>query len=228
MRPWFTFIVTLIVVVALLVFILVVNFVLDNQDMFKQTFNIKLTLPFPFAKWSHTWTEIQFISIIAGSLLLGALIIVITTLGLDTKRALKIRSMRKELKQLQEALQKAQASLETQKPIREEQPPAVEEEPVEIVDSSSATPEEITKSFEDTIQKSDFLDRTKQRHEEGQSDEGIETTEPGLDREAGEAHTGDFPLDKDKKDAHETPVEAEVVEIEERPDTKQTPNTQVT
>jgi hypothetical protein len=228
MRPWFTFIVTLIVVVALLVFILVVNFVLDNQDMFKQTFNIKLTLPFPFAKWSHTWTEIQFISIIAGSLLLGALIIVMTTLGLDTKRALKIRSMRKELKQLQEALQKAQASLGTQKPIRAEQPPEVEEEPVEIVDSSSATPEEITKSFEDTIQKSDFLDRTKQRHEEGQSDKDVETTETGFDRESQEARTGYSSLEKEKKEAQETPTEAEVVEIEEQSDTKPNPNAQGT
>ncbi len=228
MRPWFTFIVTFIVVVALLVCILVVNFVLDNQEMFKQTFNIKLTLPFPFAKWSHTWTEIQFIYIIAGSLLLGALIIAITTLGLDTKRALKIRSMRKELKQLQEALQTAQASLGTQQPIRAEQSPVVEEEPVEIVDSSSATPEEITKSFEDTIQKSDFLDRTKQRYEEGQSEQDVETTETRVERESDETPLDSVPLEKAKKDAQAIPVEAEVVENEDRADTKQQPDAQMT
>jgi hypothetical protein len=223
MRPWFTFIVTFILVFALLVLLFVVNFVLTNRQVFETKFDI--IIMFPYVGWSHTWVGVQFMYIIAGSLLLGALIIAITTLGLDTKRVLKLRSMRKELKRLQEALQKAQTLPEIQKQEEEEQIPEVREEPLEFTESLSATPEDITKSFEDTIQKEEFLGRSKKRSEEEQTDRSIAESdgrskgdgeirdrETGPEQELGEEQPEDSTLDKDKKLSKETPVEAEVIE----------------
>jgi hypothetical protein len=226
MRPWFTFIVTFILVVALLVLLFVVNFVLSNREMFEAKFDV--IIPLPYVAWSHTWEGVQFMYIITGSILLGALIIAITTLGLDTKRALKLRSMRKELIRLQEALQKAQSVQEAQKPDETEQLPEVVEESVEVPDSAAITPEDITKSFEDTIQKDDFLGESNKRFEDEQREENIEgsSVQASVTEETGNEEVGteqepvkekkeDSLSDRDKKLLEETPVEAELVESEE-------------
>jgi len=188
MRPWFTFIVTFILVVALLVLLVVVNFVLANRLMFEAKFDVVMPLP----GWSHTWEGVQFMYILTGSMLLGALIIVITTLGLDTKRTLKLRSVRKELNQLQEALQKAQSLQET--PLSDEKKEQVlggAEESGALSASPSITPADITRSFEDTIQKGDFLGESKKSPADEQ------------------------PEDKVEGSLEETPIEAELVENEE-------------
>jgi hypothetical protein len=149
--------------------------------MFETSFNVIIRIP--RSGLSHTWEGVQLMGIIAASVLLGALVVAIATLGLDTKRALKLRSMRKELRRLQEALQNAQQSLQEAKmQAEEEHLPPVEEEiseeaPVEFTDSSSATPEDITKSFEDTIEKSDLLESPKKRLEEEPTDHDIEESD---------------------------------------------------
>ena len=117
------------IVSFILILLFVVNFVLTNRDMLEATFNIVIEVP--YVGWSHTWEKVQFMYIIAGSILLGALVIAISTLILDTKRTLKVRSLRKELKRLQEALQHAPQYV-VEKPDEEEQLPDVEEEPVEV------------------------------------------------------------------------------------------------
>jgi hypothetical protein len=157
MRPWFTFVVICLIVLSLLVFLFIVDFVLLNRAMFDQSFNIQIR----FLAWSHTWTEIPFMYIVAASILIGSLVIAITTLGLDTQRALKVRSLKKELKRLQQSLQEAQSNVSKASPSPEAQtvvPHVIEPSP-EVNETSSPTPNEINKSFEDVVQKSDFLER---------------------------------------------------------------------
>ena len=102
-------IVSIILVLALLILIFVVNFVLSNLAMFQTPFDIIIRVP--FTQWSHTWQGVEFMYIIAGSVLLGALVIALSTWVLDTKRKLKLRSVRKELKRLQEDLKETKSSL---------------------------------------------------------------------------------------------------------------------
>lgn len=229
MRPGFMVMVIIVIVLAFIVLFSIIDFVLTNRVMFETTFDIVIKVP----GWSHTWEGVQFMYILAGSFLLGAVVIAVITLGLDTKRTLKLRSIRKELKHLQEALQNAQQSLqEKETQAEKEQPPIVEEEldeePVEMSASASITPEEITKSFEDTVQKSDFLEKPKKRREEGQGDEDENEKESGvwgtedavtekeeIEPEPSEEKIEDSTPDRDKELLEETPVEAEVVEHEE-------------
>ncbi len=224
MRPGFTLIVIVILVSSLLLFLFIVNFVLVNRVMFETKYDIVITLP----GWSHTWEGVQFMYIIAGSVLLGALIIAITTLGLDAKRILKLRHLRKELQSLQEALQKAQQSVQAVETKNPEEPlPGVEEVegPGESPDSGSVTPEEITKSFEDAVEKRNFLEYSKKRREEEQENENLKeldirariaeepvtedvVTAPELRETQAENST---PV-KDQEMSEELPVEAEVVD----------------
>lgn len=237
---WFTFIVTIVIILVLLFFAFVVTFVLENREMFETTFSI--IMPFPY----HVWENVKFVYIIIGSFLLGlsvAVILTVTSLILDTKRALKLKSMRKELGRLQEALQEAQTEREVQEQEKEEQLPEIEEEPVEFTESSPATPEEIAKSFEDTVENSDFLENVKKRREEEQTDQDIhesdepssgdvyeqlrdkeapteeEPTEELVEEEPTEADIKedeeDSTVDEDQKLSEETPVEAEIVEKKE-------------
>jgi hypothetical protein len=116
---------------------------------------------------------VQFVYIIAASILIGALLIAVTTLGLDTKRMLKLRGMRKELTRLQQALQEAQALHEAKVQEEQEIVTQVEEESSEVPVSGLASPEEISKSFEDTIEKDDFLEASKKRREEQEEEKDL-------------------------------------------------------
>jgi DNA-binding protein YbaB len=230
MRPGFMVIVIIIIMLSFIVLFSIIDFVLTNRVMFETTFDIIIKVP----GWSHTWEGVQFMYILAGSFLLGALVIAIITLGLDTKRTFKLRNMRKELRRLQESLQNAQQSLqEKEVELEEEQPPVVEEEideePIETTDSASVTPEEITKSFEDTVQKNDFLEKSEKSYKEEQEDEDeireeksdiwrredTVTEEVEGEQEPPEEKVEDSTLDRDQELLEETPVEAEVIESEE-------------
>ena len=200
------FTVTVILVFALLILMFVVNFVLTNIEMFQTPFNIIIS--FPFIKWSHTWEGIEFMYIIAGSVLLGALVIALSTWVLDTKRKFKLRSMRKELKRLEEALQEARASLPEEKTLVEKGTP--EDETSDVTGpSSSVTPEEITKSFEDAVQNGDFLQESRENLEEGP------TTHP-------EPAEENVITEVDKQLPQETPIEAELVDSEKPLEEKKT------
>lgn len=141
------------IVFALILLIAIVDFVLVNETMFKAPFDIIFRVP--FSEWKYTLEDVQFIYLIAGSVLFGALIIAISTFVLDAKRKLKLRSLRKELKVLQRSIEEAKAAL----PEEKSQEQAVEENPMPSgsVDEASATPEDITKSFEDAVESGDFL-----------------------------------------------------------------------
>ena len=193
------FIVTIVLVFALLVLMFVVNFVLTNIEMFQTPFDIVFSVP--LLKWSHTWEGIEFMYIIAGSVLLGALVIALSTWVLDTKRKIKLRSMRKELKRLDQELQEIKTSFSKEEEAVEDVSTAGEEAP-EFPDSSSATPEEITKSFEDSVKDSDFLKESQEDFDE----EPI--TKPDLEEE-------NVISEEDKQLLQETPIEAELVDSEE-------------
>lgn len=235
MRPWFTLTVIGILACCLLVFLFIVDFVLINREMFEMPFNI--TIRVPFTSWSHIWAEVQFMYILSTSVLLGAVIVALTTLIFDTKRALKVRSMRKELARLQKALQEAQALLpehpENEEKVgvppedasEEETPPAVIE-PVE--NEKSVTPEEITHSFEDAVEQGDFLKVAQKRVEDelerhdGLRPEGnIRARVTGADVEpAGEQPQAEdaqveSPDETPQRD-HETSSEEDAAPLEER------------
>ena len=193
------FTVSIILVLALIILIFVVNFVLTNLAMFQTPFDIVISVP--FVNWSHTWEGVEFMYIIAGSVLIGALVIALSTWVLDTKRKLKLRNMRKELKRLEQALQEAKASLPQEEPA--EDGSGEEEELSEFPDSTSASPEEITKSFEDAVQGKDFFQKSRKN-----LDEKLTPDKP-------EEENLDTPEMERQQLLHETPVEAEVVDAEE-------------
>jgi len=191
MRPWFTLAIIAIIAGILLSFWLVVDFVLLNRMMFETPFNITVRLP--FSPWSHQWTEVQFMYILTVSILLGAGIVALVTLIFDTKRALKVRRMRKKLTRLQKALEDAQAKLP--------EPPAPESAEVEKGDAAPeesmgdepspsetessddetvVTPEDITHSFENVVEQGDFLKAAQKR------------VEDEMERHAGHRPAGDI------------------------------------
>lgn len=137
--------------------IALVDFVLRNP-MFGETFVIKIGIP--FTQIEYTKENVEFIYLIAGSLLLGALIIAVSTLVLDAKRKLKVRSLRKELKNLQKAVEEAHASLPQKEEEKDDESTdgADTEEQTESSEAS-LSPEEITKSFEDAVEGGDFLEK---------------------------------------------------------------------
>jgi ABC-type multidrug transport system fused ATPase/permease subunit len=200
------FTVTVILVFALVILMFVVNFVLTNIEMFQTPFDIVIS--FPLIKWSHTWEGIEFMYIIAGSVLLGALVVALSTWVLDTKRKLRLRSMRKELNRLKEALQEATASL-PEANTSGESTVSEDEQSEDTGLSSSVTPEEITKSFENVVQDSDFLQESSEKFDENATLQ-TESTEKG-----------DM-SDAENQLPQETPIEAELVDSEEPPEGKRT------
>ena len=198
--------VSIILVLVLLALLFIVDFVLTNLTMFQAPFDIVIRVP--FTPWDHKWEGVPFMYIIAGSVLLGALVIVLSTWVLDTRRKLKIRSQRKELKHLQSELQEAKAVLPHEETATKDETPEEQEEP-------SVTPEQISKSFEDAVEGGDFLEKIQQKDE-------TEESEPSEEEDRSEdVHTEsekgrDFqePLEVEKKLPQATPVEAEVVESE--------------
>ncbi len=177
MLPIVIFILILIVAVALIV----VSFVLANIAMFQT--------PIDLVIWKYTWNDIPFLYFVGGSFLLGALIVGISVLILDTKRQLNIRALRKELKQLQKAVQEAKVALP-----KEEVASPQHDETSAPESSANATPEEVTKSFEDAVESGDFYSK---------NDDTPESTQ-----ETGETSLGDA-----KKNLPEqVAVEAEVVD----------------
>jgi hypothetical protein len=198
---------TIIVVVVIFVLIFLVHFVVMNVEMFRSSFDIIIGVPL-IERWSYTLEGVEFIYIIGGSVLLGALVIVLGSLIFDTKRKVKLIGLRKELKRLQQAVQEAKSSLPP-----ESQPS--EKETVdtagEFQESTSPTPEEITKSFEDTVQQRGFLEKAEETESEPE-DEPVD--EPKGEQEISE-----------KRLPREIPVEAEVIEsesiAEEEPEEKE-------
>ena len=145
-----------------------VDFVLINRTMFETSFDVLIRVPFTTV--SHTWEHVQFMYIIAISMMLGVLIIAATTLILDTKRALKVHGMRKELKRLQSALQKAQAAFPESASEDQGLPDVTsetdEKEIVDTVDTVEVSPDDIAHSFEDAVEEGDFLETAQKRREE--------------------------------------------------------------
>ena len=177
MLPIVIFILILIVAVALLV----VSFVLANIAMFQT--------PIDLVIWKYTWNDIPFLYFVGGSFLLGALIVGISVIILDTKRQLNIRALRKELKQLQKAVQEAKAALPKEEAVSPQRDETSASEA-----SANATPEEVTKSFEDTVESGNFYSN---------NDDTPESTQ-----DTGETSLGDA-----KKNLPEqVAVEAEVVD----------------
>jgi hypothetical protein len=235
MRPWFTLTIIGILACCLLVFLFIVDFVLINREMFEMPFNI--TIRVPFTSWSHIWTEVQFMYILSTSILLGAAIVALTTLIFDTKRALKVRSMRKELARLQKALQEAQALMPEQTEHGEKADAPAEDmseeetsaaiEPVE--NEEPVTPEEITHSFEDAVEQGDFLKVAQKRVEDelerhdGLRPEGnIRARVTDTDAESADeqpqpedTHQAEVP-DEDLQRDHETPSAEDVISLEEQ------------
>lgn len=200
---------TIIVVVLILIF--VVNFVVTNVEMFQSSFDIVIGFPF-IERWSYTIEDIKFIYIVGGSVLLGALVIVIGTWVLDTKRKITFLRMKKELKRLQQAIKEAKSSLPPETQSSEGTSSAAEGEPSEFIDSSTVTPEEITKSFEDTVQQSDVLDETKELSPEP---ENVPERETVTKSEESPVEREPSSYDTDKSLPQKTAIEAELVENDE-------------
>ena len=188
--------ITLVLVVLILVFI--VDFVLSNLTMFQTPFDIVFRVP--LTQWSHTWEDVDFMYILAGSVLLGALAVALSTWVFDTRRKLKLRGMRKELKRLQKSLEEVKTSLPQEE---KNEGMGGDAETPEVSGSSSVTPEEITKSFEDTVESGDFFQESPEEFE-------AQSTQPPNPVEE------DVVVDPEEKQlAQETATEAEVVDSEE-------------
>ncbi len=179
-----------------------VDFVLRNP-MFVETFVIKIGIP--FTQIEYTKEHVEFIYIIAASILLGALVIAVSTWVLDARRKLKVRSLRKELKSLQKAIKEAQTSL----PQQEEKNAGKSADVAEMKEpsnssSASISPEDITKSFEDTVAGGDFLENPLEKGEAEKENSDVQTAENDKDSDDGE-----------KRLPQVTAIEAEVVDSEE-------------
>lgn len=132
---------------TLLALFIIVGFVVNNIGMFQTPFDIVVGM----SSWKHTWEDVPFIYLIGGSFLLGMTIIVISVVVFDAKLKLKIRALRKEVKQLEQAVKEAKSML----PQPEEgTPPKSFSDTLE--EQTDITPEDVTKSFEDTVQSGDF------------------------------------------------------------------------
>jgi hypothetical protein len=190
-------------ILGALFIIALVDFVLRNP-MFAETFVIKIGIP--FTQIEYTQEEVGFIYIIAGSLLLGALVIAVSTWVLDAKRKFKVRSLRNELKKLKKAVEEAKASLPQQE--EKEADEVFENADTEELTEPSETslsPEEITKSFEDAVEGGDFLE--KPLEEDSAEGEEPETHPTGAE-ESSEGNEKRLPQD--------TAIEAEVVDSDEQ------------
>ena len=144
------YIVSFALVCAVLVLIVVVDFVLANITMFQTPFDIVLRVP--FSPWKHTWEDVPFMYMVGGSFLLGVLVLVCSVMIFDAKLKLKIRALRKEVKKLEQSVADAKSMLP-----KEDARPETKGTFTETADEQAdITPEEVTKSFEDTIQTGDF------------------------------------------------------------------------
>ena len=143
------YIVSLALVCAVLVLIVIVDFVLANITMFQTPFDVVLRVP--FSSWTHTWEDVPFMYLVGGSFLLGILIIVLSVVIFDAKLKLKIRALRKEIRKLEKSVSDAKSMLPKQDtPLTKNPIVDIKNEEADI------TPEEVTKSFEDTIQGGNF------------------------------------------------------------------------
>ncbi len=212
--------------VIILFLILVVHFVVVNYDMFNTTFDVVFGFPSTVG-FSYTLEGVEFIYIVGGSVLVGALVIIIGTWVLDTKHKLKLLSMRRELKRLQQAIQETKPSLPSEKEPPEERKPSEEKEISEFPDSSTATPEDIAKSFEDTVEQSDDMleeigersGEPEERAENMTAPDYQEVPEHETVTEPEERKTDlETPSDTEKSVPQETPIEAELVENDESVD----------
>ncbi|MBD3309402.1 hypothetical protein GF339_23595 [candidate division KSB3 bacterium] len=201
------FLATISLIVVVLIFMIVVNFVLSNLSMFQTPFDIVLTLP--LTGWSHTLEGVQFMYIIAGSVLVGALVIAVSTWVFDAKRKMKVKHLRKEQKRLQEAVNTLNASLPPEDTAEENEEATsgympntpAEEPPPDVPDASSATPEDIRRSFEHTLSREED-ELFPSDHDQDQAFED-EEREKDLRKEA------------DRELPQEAPIEAELVDNEE-------------
>lgn len=193
------FTVSIILVVTLIILVCVVNFVLTNIQMFQAPFDIVISLP--LTGWSHTWEGVNFMYIIAASILLGALIIGLSTWVLDAKRKLKLRNMRKELNRLEKALQEAKVSLPHEN--ASELDDFTEEGNINSSESASPTPDQIAKSFEDAVHSEDYVEQSAEHADERFSQNGQHRQESVPANATQQRLT------------HETPIEAEVVDAVE-------------
>ncbi|GAK53676.1 hypothetical protein U14_04943 [Candidatus Moduliflexus flocculans] len=132
---------------TLLALFIIVGFVVNNIGMFQTPFDIVVGM----SSWKHTWEDVPFIYLIGGSFLLGMTIIVISVVIFDAKLKLKIRALRKEVKQLEQAVKETKSMLPQ---------PEVGMPPKSFSDTleeqTDITPEDVAKSFEDTVQSGDF------------------------------------------------------------------------
>ncbi|PID55678.1 hypothetical protein CSB45_14865 [candidate division KSB3 bacterium] len=194
------FFVWVFLIIGALSLIVLVDVVLRNP-MFTETFVIKVGVP--FTQIEYIQENVDFIYIIAGSLLLGAFVIAISTWVVDTKRKLKVRSLRKELKTLQKAVKDAKEKL----PQDVELQTRVEADDDGDASEKSFGPEEIKESFKDVVEEEDFLENP---FEEGPVEGKVSGRQAGEEEQysSDENEAASLPQD--------TVVEAEVVSTDEQ------------
>jgi hypothetical protein len=203
-----------IITIFMVVFILIalVHFVVTNIEMFQTSFDIVVGF--------YTLEGVEFVYIIGGSVLLGALVIFIGTWVLDTKRKIKLIRLQKELKRLEQAVLEAQSSLPPEQENAEESNSIADEVSSELPDSS-VTPEEIARSFEDTVKKESLLEDSESIAEESDmlerdaaksGDVSVRETELESDKNR---DTGETSSVEDVQLPQNTTVEAELVDAEE-------------
>ena len=100
------FISIFIVILILLVLLFIVTFVLNNLEMFQQAFIIHFNIPYV---GHYASQPIQFVYLIAGCILIGALVTAIPGWFVNIRLLRMIKKQRKEL----ENLQKESESLKT-------------------------------------------------------------------------------------------------------------------
>jgi uncharacterized membrane protein YciS (DUF1049 family) len=206
--------VILTIFIVVFILIVLVHFVVTNIDMFQTSFDIVVGF--------YTLEGVEFVYIIGGSVLLGALVIFIGTWVLDTKRKIKLVRMGKELKRLEQAVEEAKSSLPSESEDVEESGLLAHENSSELPDSSTVTPEDITRSFEDSVEKKGTLDEESQppgeesdmleRDGVESGDVAVQETELKSDKNTDIRETSSVP---DERSPQKSPVEAELVDAEE-------------
>jgi len=111
----------LIVIVSLAIFVFIAKFVMDNLDMFQQTFAIHFNLPY---LGHYTSRPIQFMYMIALSVLVGALATGIPGWLANSRLRGVVRKQRKEIENLQRELESLRQPPVETRPLTE---PTLEE-----------------------------------------------------------------------------------------------------
>ncbi len=177
----------------LLALFMIGGFVVDNIEMFQTPFDIVLGIP--FSPWKHTWEDVPFMYLVGGSFLLGMTIIVVSVVFFDVKLKLKIRALRKEVKTLEKSVADGKLMIpKVEMPVQQNTLTEMLEEQADI------TPEDVTKSFEDTVKTGDFYKES-------------DTQDSG---ESQQEYKEELPSEKEpeKKATQDTLSEAEVLETE--------------